>query len=163
VTLATEKPVGVVPWTRTVAVGWKFVPISITFVETPRNAEFGVIDVSVAAGAAITVNAMGPRVPPGVVTVTLLTLSVAVVVITQLALTVVAVAVPIIVQVTPPPDTLTAEAPVRPEPAIVTSTVVPRVPVFGLMESRPPRPALWNSIAPTSKAVVFAGSGRGFP
>lgn len=165
VTPVIVKPVGFggAPSTRTVDVGWKFVPVRVTFIASPRNPEFGLMDVSVGAAAATTVNVMGPRVAVGVVTVTFLALSVAVGEITQLAVTEVAVAGAVIVQATPPPDTLTAVAPVRPVPEIVTSTVVPRVPLLGLMESRPPWPAPWNSTAPTSKWVGLDASGRGFP
>jgi hypothetical protein len=48
-------------------------------------------------------------------------------------LTVVAVGVLVIVQVTPLPETLTAEAPARLVPVSVTGTVVPRRPEFGEM------------------------------
>lgn len=165
VTPVIVKPAGFggAPSTRTVDVGWKFVPVRVTFIASPRNPEFGLMDVSVGVAAATTVNVMGPRVAVGVVTVTFLALSVAVGEITQLAVTEVAVAAPVIVQATPPPDTLTAVAPVRPVPEIVTTVVVPRTPLLGLMESRPPWPAPWNSTAPTSKWVGLDASGRGFP
>jgi hypothetical protein len=73
-------------------------------------------------------------VPIGVVTVTFLALWVAPAVIAQLALTVVAVDV-IPVQVMPPPEMVTAVAPVRLVPIRDTGTVVPRVPVGGLIEA----------------------------
>ena len=73
-------------------------------------------------------------VPIGVVTVTFLALRVAPAVIAQLALTVVAVDV-IPVQVTPPPKMVTAVAPVRLVPVRDTGTVVPWVPVGGLIEA----------------------------
>ena len=73
-------------------------------------------------------------VPIGVVTVTFLALWVAPAVIAQLALTVVAVDV-IPVQVTPPPEMVTAVAPVRLVPVRDTGTVVPWVPVGGLIEA----------------------------
>ena len=63
-------------------------------------------------------------VPIGVVTATLLALRTAPAVIAQLALTVMEVDV-IPVQVTPPPEMVTAVAPVKLVPARVTGTVVP--------------------------------------
>ncbi len=72
-------------------------------------------------------------VPIGVVAVTLLALRVALDEIAQLALTVVAVEV-IPVQVTPPPEMVTAVAPAKFVPVRVTGTVVPWVPEVGLIE-----------------------------
>ena len=73
-------------------------------------------------------------VPIGVVTVTFLALRAAPAVMAQLALTVVAVDV-IPVHVTPPPEMVTAVAPVRLVPARDTGTVVPWVSVDGLIET----------------------------
>ena len=71
--------------------------------------------------------------PIGVVTVTFLALRAAPAVTAQLAFTVVAVDV-IPVQVMPPPAIVTAVAPVRLVPVMVTGTVVPWVPDVGLIE-----------------------------
>lgn len=73
-------------------------------------------------------------VPIGVATVTFLAVCAVPAVIAQLALTVVEVDV-IPVQVTPPPETVTAVAPVRLAPVRVTGTVVPWAPVIGLIEA----------------------------
>ena len=90
-------------------------------------------------------------VPPGVDTVTVLAVVPAAAVITQLAFTVIAVGAPVIVQVTPVPDTLTAVTPAKPLPVIVTGTVVPRTPVFGLIEV--------SDGASTVKSTTLLGDG----
>lgn len=75
-------------------------------------------------------------VPPGVVTLILRTPTVAVEVRLSVALSVVsfvAIKLPA-ASVTPPDRPLSAEAPVRPVPVMVTGTEVPRTPVFGLIE-----------------------------
>jgi len=85
-----------------------------------------------AAVAPVTVNGSVLVVPIGVVAVTVLAVSAAPGVMAQFALTVVAVEV-IPVQVMPPPEKVTAVAPVRLVPASATGTVVPRLPVAGVM------------------------------
>jgi hypothetical protein len=72
-----------------------------------------------------------------VVTLTLRALRAAPALMEQLALTVVAVDV-IPVQVMPPPEIVTAVAPVRLVPVKVTGTVVPWVPAEGLIEISAP-------------------------
>jgi hypothetical protein len=116
------------------------------------------MDVSVGVGPpATTVNVMGPFVLPGTTTVTFRAVSAAPAVIVKVALICVSLTttngtgLPAVAPRMPPPLTLTAVAPLRPVPVIVTITVVPGAPVLGLMESRPFWPAPWNSTAPTSK------------
>ena len=70
VTAEIVKPV-VVPATWTVDPVVKFVPTKVTLTDVPRNSEFGVMDVSVGADAATTVNPTGPSATPPTVTVTL--------------------------------------------------------------------------------------------
>lgn len=96
----------------------------------------------VKAGAGAEIAGVAPRTvkgsvllaPIGVVTPRFLMPGAAPFAITQLAVTVVAVGVPVIVQVTPPPDTVTAVAPVRLAPLMVTGTVVPCNPELGTIE-----------------------------
>jgi hypothetical protein len=109
----------------------KLVPVRVTGTVVPRAPDVGVIPVSVGP---FTVNVTALVVPFGVTTLTFLTIVAAVVVMAQLAVTVVTVGVPVMVQVTPVPETVTAVAPVRPFPVMVTGTVAPRRPEVGLIE-----------------------------
>lgn len=138
--LTTVTPLTVMPApeTATVLPVVKLVPASVTGTVVPRCANVeaaGVTEVNVAAGGLTTVKAP-VRVlvaPIGVVTLTFLAVSAAPAVIAQLALMVVAVDV-IPVHVTPAPDIVTADAPVRLVPISVTGTVVPRAPEVGAIE-----------------------------
>ena len=153
--------------TTTVAPAAKFVPAKVTGTFEPRTPVLGVMDVSVGGGAvdaAVTVNVTGPSVAAPTVTVTFLAVADAPDEMVKVAVTVVALTAAKLLTVMPPPDTLTAVAPVRPVPVMVTFTTVPWAPVLGAIEFRPPwAPLFWNSTAPISKWVVLPGSGRGFP
>jgi hypothetical protein len=109
--------------------------------------------------APVTVNVTGVLVPPGVVTVTFLAPSVAPRVIVNVVVIVVpvefTVKVPWVTPLVQPERVqvmVTAVAPVRFAPLIVTLTVVPRTPELGEMEVSVGVGAggLWNSTAPTS-------------
>jgi hypothetical protein len=72
--------------------------------------------------------------------------------------------------VTPPPDMVTVEVPVRLVPVRVTATTLPRAPELGEIEVSvgvpppvPPPPEPMNSTAPTSTAFGLLGSGLGLP
>jgi hypothetical protein len=108
------------------------VPVFVE-VPPPLSSGFGALNAMVAP---VTVNVGAPAVgvvPIGVVTVTARAVSAAPEAIAQDAFTVVLVGVPVIVQVTLAPR-LTAVAPVRPLPVILTGTVVPLVPDVGAIE-----------------------------
>jgi hypothetical protein len=95
----------------------------------------GAIDVSVGVAGAVTVKATALLTPPGAVTVTFLAVSAAPAVKVKVVLICVS---PVTVRaptVTPPPDTVTAEAVVNPVPKIVTGIAPsPRSPDVGVIE-----------------------------
>src|SRR4029077_8271089 len=109
----------------TVDVVVKLVPVKVTFTDVPRSSEAGAMDVSVGATAAVTVNVTGPSVAAPTVTVTFLAVADAPDEMVKVAVTVVALAATKLLTVMPPPDTLTAVAPVRPVPVMVTFTTEP--------------------------------------
>jgi len=141
----------------------KFVPVSSTDIDVPRNSELGAIEVNVGAGGATTVNVPAFVVPAGVVTVTFLAPNVAFAAMVKVAVTVVALTSTTLLTVTPVPDTFTALVRAKPVPVIVTGTTVPCAPVLGATEAIVPTPLPWNSTAPTSNLLGTEGSGRGFP
>jgi hypothetical protein len=141
----------------------RLVPVSVTLTALPRTPEVGEMLVRVGVSDS-TVNVTAFVVPFGVTTVTFLEPSAAVAEIVKVATTVVSLTTPIALTVTPAPDTLIADVPVRPLPVRVTGTLVPRTPVLGLILVRrgaTAAPVFWDSTAPTSKTVSL--SGRGFP
>jgi hypothetical protein len=116
---------------------FKFVPVKVTDrLAVPSAPVVGLMEVSFGALGLITVNATGPELPFGVVT---LTLCIPTVLskpsIRNDAVTVVAVGVLVMVAVTPVPSTFTVVAPVKLLPARVTAGLeVFRLPVAGEME-----------------------------
>jgi hypothetical protein len=144
----------------------RLVPVSVTFTALRRSPKIGEMLVRVGVSDC-TVNVTAFVVPFGVTTVTFLELSAAVAEIVKVATTVVSLTTPMPLTVTLPaaPDTLIADAPVRPLPVRVTETLVPRTPVLGLMLVRDAAiaPGLLVSTAPTSMDPPASGFGRGFP
>src|ERR1700730_2132740 len=115
-------------------------------------------------GGVWTVNVTALLVPPDEVTVTFLPVGAAPPVIVKFAVTVVEFTAVKLGTVTPEPDTVTAIVPIRLVPVKVTATVVPRTPALGLIEVNVGiRLVPWNSTAPTSKRLGWAGSGLGLP
>jgi hypothetical protein len=167
VALTTVTPLTVTPLAGaamlTVDPAMKLVPVRVTETAVPRRPALGAIEVSVGAGGATTVKVTGLVAPAGVVTVTFLAVSVAVGAIVKVAVTVVALTAVTPLTVMPPPDTVTAVAPVRSVPVIVTGTMVPCAPVGGAIEVTAPTPLPWNSTAPTSNRFGTLGSGLELP
>jgi hypothetical protein len=95
----------------------------------------GVIEVSVGAGGAVTVNVTLPVFPLGVTRWTFLAVSPAALVIVNVAVTCVSLTTVRPEAVTPVPETLTELAPVKPAPVRVTRTLLPRTPDTGLIET----------------------------
>jgi hypothetical protein len=110
------------------------VPVRVTFTVAPRDADAGLMVVSVGP---VTVNGWVPLVPPGVVTLTLCAVKPAVLVITKFAVICVALTTVTPPAVTPTPLMLiVVPVVVKLVPVRVTATVVPRAPVFGATEVR---------------------------
>jgi len=123
----------------------RLVPVSVTGTVVPRLPLTGEMEVNVGP---CTVNVTALVTPAGVVTVTFLAPVAAPVVMVKVAVTVVSFTALKALTVTPPPDTVTAVAPVRPTPVMVTGTAVPRTPVLGAIEASP---------VPTPLIVTTAG------
>jgi hypothetical protein len=85
------------------------------------------IELSVGGGSS-TVNATVPEVPPGVVTLTVLPVSAAPAGIAKVAVTEVELTTEMALTVMSPPDTFTADAPVKLVPVRVTGTLAPCAP-----------------------------------
>lgn len=142
-------------------VGVKLVPIRVTGKLVPRAPDEGVIEVSVGAGGAITVNVTALLVPLGVVMVTLLAVGAAKTGMAKVAVTVVLLTTVMPVIVMPSPDMVIPVAPVRLVPVNVTGTEVPRSPEVGAIEvSVGNGTVIWTSTAPTSTP---APEGLGLP
>src|SRR5205085_764377 len=112
------------------------VPVMVTG-ETlvPRAPDAGLTEVTVGPS---TVNVTALLVPPGVTTVTFLAVAAAPAVIVSVVVSWVPAAFTVRVPaVTPAPDTLTAVAPVKPAPEMVTGTAVPAWPLLGVIEFSP--------------------------
>jgi hypothetical protein len=112
----------------------RLVPVRVTGTVVPCVPEVGEIEVRVGAGRAITVNVRALVGPPGIVTVTFLALTVAVAEMLRVAVTVVVFTATKLLTVTPVPDTVTAVAPVRLTPVMVTGTTVFSTPLLGVIE-----------------------------
>jgi hypothetical protein len=141
----------------------KLVPVRVTATPLPLKPEFGAIEIRVGAGGLVTVNVTVLLVPPGVTTATFLAVSAAPAVMVKVAVTVVLFTTTRLLTVTPAPDTLMAEAPVRLVPVSVTGTAVPLTPELGAIEASVGAGMVtWDSIAPTSMADPGDG-GRGLP
>jgi hypothetical protein len=154
VALATvnELTVTPVPLTVTAVAPVKRVPVKTTgtlLVVVAKVAEAGEMEVRLGTR---TVKFTVLVAPSGVVMLTVLTPAAAARAIAQLAFSAVAVGVPVMVQVTPVPDTVTADAADRSVPLNVTGTVVPTAPDAGVMEARD-GPA--RVVKPTGPAVPF--------
>lgn len=113
----------------------RLVPVRVTGTVDPRAPDVGLIDVSVGTDAAVTVNCTVLVVPAGVVTLTVLPVRAAVPEIVNVAVTVLSFTTVRALTVMPPPDTLTAVAPVNPVPLRVTGTLVSRWPDVGVIEA----------------------------
>jgi hypothetical protein len=142
VEFTTVTPVTVIPLVgaatfTVVPAAVKFMPLKVTGTLVPRKPEAGVIELSMGVPGTTTVNVTGVVVPAGEVTVTFLAVSAAVGEMVKVAVTVVSLTTAMPLTVMPPPDTLTAVAPVRLMPVRVTDSLVPRAPVFGATEYRP--------------------------
>jgi hypothetical protein len=97
-------------------------PVNVTGTLVPRSPAFGLIDESTSL---VTVKVTVLLVPPGVVTLTVLDVAPAFPAIVNVAVIVVSFTTFIPLTVTPVPDTLIAEASLRPVPESVTATTVP--------------------------------------
>ena len=143
------------PIPPTAKVPVRLVPVKVTVTAVPRAPEVGEIEVSVGGGGAVTVNATGLVIPPGVDTVTFRTVVAAVTLTVKFAVTVVSLTTTMLLTVTPVPEMLTAKAPVRFVPVRVTGTTVPLSPVLGVMDVRVgAATVLRNSTAPASTALL---------
>jgi hypothetical protein len=128
VTFVAETPA---PAILTVAGLTKFVPVSVTFTDAPCAPEDGPILDSVGVfGAAEMVNALAPLVPPTVLTVRLRAPAAAPLAIVNEAVIWLALELST-VAVTPVPETATVPF-VRFEPEMLTGTVAPGAPEFGV-------------------------------
>lgn len=142
-----------VPETFTAVVPPRLVPVRVTFTAVPREPELGLMLDSVGASDC-TANVTVLVVPTGVTTLTFRVASGAVEEMVKVATTVVELTTPMSLTVMPlpaPPDTLTAEAPVRFVPVRVTFTIVPRKPEVGFIEVKVAVTVVavpWNSTAP---------------
>jgi len=117
-----------------VPVAVKSVPSSVTGTAVPRTPVLGLIELNVGTGGRTTVNATALLVPlTAVVTLTLLEVSPAPAVIAKVAVTVPSSTTTTLLTVRPLPETVTPVAPLSAEPVIVTGTLVPRSPVFGVI------------------------------
>lgn len=112
--------------------------------------------------AAVTVNVTALLVPRGVLTVMLWAPSAAVAPMFSVAVTDVELAALKLLTVMVEVPVFTPVAPVRFAPVMVTLTLVPRAPELGLIELSVGGPTM-PSMAPMSKCVVSALSGRGLP
>jgi hypothetical protein len=124
------------PLIVTAVAPFRLVPVSVTGTVVPRAPEVGLIDASVGTVAAVTVNCTVLVVPIGVVTLTALPVRAAIPEIANPAVTVLSLTTVTALTVMPPPDTLTAVAPVSPVPLSVTGTLVPRWPDVGVIDAR---------------------------
>jgi hypothetical protein len=106
-------------------------PVRVTGTLVPLTPVGGAMELSVGP---VTVKVTVLLVPPGVVTLTVLALSVAPAVMVKFAVTVVEFTTVMPPAVTPVPDTVTADVPVRFVPVKVTGTLVPLMPVLGAIE-----------------------------
>jgi hypothetical protein len=124
---ATEPTVTLPPLIATVVpVVVKLLPVMVTGTVVPRTPVLGVIDDTVGAGGATTVNVrLGLVAPPAFVTLRFLAVAAAPSVIARLAVTVVSFTTVMPLAVTPEPDTVIAVTPVRLLPVKVTGTLVP--------------------------------------
>jgi hypothetical protein len=123
--LTTVTPLAVTPVPDTViaVAPVRSEPMSVTETAVPRTPVFGETEVSVGPS---TVKVTLPLVPPGVVIVTVLAESPAVAEMANVAVTEVELTTVKPLTVTPAPDTVMAEAPVRLVPVRDTLTLVPR-------------------------------------
>src|ERR1700730_706653 len=161
VTVMSEEPGAVTPVAPP-----RLVPARVTLMLVPRVPEAGEMEVSVGLCIALCiVNVTGLLlVPPDEVTLTVLIVGAALAVIVKFAVIVVEFTAVKLGTVTPPPDTVTAVAPIRLVPVRVTATVVPRTPELGLIDVNVGIGLLpWNSTAPTSKRFGCEGSGLLLP
>ena len=108
------------PLTLTAAAPFRLVPVRVIGTVVPRAPDVGLIDVSVGTDAEVTVNCTVLVVPIGVVTLTVLPVRAAPVPIVNVAVTVLSLTTVRPLTVMPPPDTLTAVAPVSAVPLSVT-------------------------------------------
>jgi hypothetical protein len=111
----------------------KLEPMIVTGTVVPRTPELGVIDDTVGDGGLFTVNVKALVSPFGVLTMTGLGLGTAVGETVKVAVTVESFTTVNELTVTPAPA-VTAVAPVRPEPEMVTGTMVPSTPAAGVIE-----------------------------
>jgi hypothetical protein len=125
------------PDTFTAVAPVRLLPVRVKLTLVPRTPALELIEVSVGGGGTVTVNVTALVVPLGVVSVTFLAVAPAPAAIVSVAVTVVSFTTTGVLVVTPPPDTLTAVAPVRPAPVMVTGTAVPLTPVLGVIEVSP--------------------------
>lgn len=139
----TTTPVQVMlpPFIATAFAPNRLLPLMVTGTIVPRTPDVGLMPVSVGTGA-VTVNVTVLVVPSGVVTLTVLVVVAAVEAMVKTATTWESLTTPMSLTVTPVPDTLIADAPVRCVPLSVTFTNVgfvgelPRRPEFGMIEVR---------------------------
>ena len=132
--LATLTPLTVTPPPETATVTGptagkgKLVPVSVTGIVVARPPVDGVIEVNVGVGGIVTVKATVLLTPPGAVTLTFLAVPAAPAAMVKVVVTWVSLATVMGPTAMPPPDTVTAVAPVKPLPKILTgiATPVPR-------------------------------------
>jgi len=142
------------PMPPTAKVPVRFVPVKVTVTLVPRAPDVGLIEVSVGAGGAVTVNVTGLVTPPGVDTLTVRAPRVARLAMVKVVVTVVSLTGFGVPTTIPVPETVIRKAPVRLVPVSVTVTVVPRKPEAGEMEvSVGAATELRNSTAPASTAL----------
>jgi hypothetical protein len=137
------------PCTATVAGALKFVPTSVTATVAPRPPAFGAIELNVgfATTGAFTVNTCAPLVPVLVDTVTLRVPTAADAAIVNVAVICVALTTATFVASTPVPLIPTVAPAWKLDPASVSETLVPCVPLFSAIELNPGAGAVIVTVA----------------
>jgi hypothetical protein len=126
--LVTVTPLTVTPVPETATVvlpPMKFVPVSVTWKTVPRTPVLGLIEVNVGVAGIVTVKATELLTPPGAVTVTVLAVPAAPAAMVKVVVICVSLTTVMGPEVMPPPDTVTAVAPVNPLPKMETGIAVP--------------------------------------
>jgi hypothetical protein len=123
------------PLVLTAVAALRLVPVRVTGTVVPRAPDEGLIDVSVGTGWAVTVNCTVLVAPIGVVTLTVLPVTAAPAPILNVAVTILSFTTARPLTVMPPPDALTAVAPVSPVPLNETGTLVARMPDVGVIDA----------------------------
>jgi hypothetical protein len=138
VELATVTPLMVMPPPETATVvspTLKLVPVSVTGTAVPRRPVAGLIEANVGVGGIVTVKVTALLTPPGAVTVTFRAVPAAPAVKVKVVLTCVSPTTVMGPTVIPPPDTVTAVAPVNPLPERLTGIAPsPRIPDAGAID-----------------------------